>query len=147
MSDTQEEFMYNGSPDVYWHEGERRRAPLEGQTYHVISKEPGYDDGYDVVEMIEDAEVISSLMVPKNSEEPGPKFPRHKVILDIDFPAQLIPSSTPGHYHLYIDKEMSERAYFNLVAAFVQAGIIEQGYLGASERRGYTSARLPWIKK
>jgi len=71
----------------------------------------------------------------------------HKPILDIDFPAKLVPSSTEGHFHLYLDKELSWEQYEKLLRALADAGIIEQGYANASIERRYSAARLPWVKK
>lgn len=71
----------------------------------------------------------------------------HKPVLDIDFPVTLIPSSTPGHFHLFLDREMSWDVYEKLLYALADAGILEEGYVSASIQRGYTAVRLPWIKK
>lgn len=71
----------------------------------------------------------------------------HKVVLDIDLPVRVYPSSTPGHYHLYIDTPVTWPDYRNLLDALAQAGIIEPGYANASKDRGYTRLRLPWIRK
>lgn len=71
----------------------------------------------------------------------------HRPVLDIDFEAALIPSSTPGHYHLYLDKQLPKADYFNLLRALADTGIIQQGFKDAAIGRGATSARLPWIKK
>jgi hypothetical protein len=72
---------------------------------------------------------------------------RHRVVLDLDMPAQLVESTTPGHFHLYIDKELTWAAYLALLFALQKAGIIERGYLRASRARGYTAVRLPWVRK
>jgi hypothetical protein len=100
-------------------------------------KEDVYDGEHVPVDDIESAHIILS----KNDDA------FHRPVLDIDFPAALIPSSTPGHFHLYLDKTLTERAYMRLLDALAEAGIIEQGYASVSEARGYTSARLPWVKK
>jgi hypothetical protein len=71
----------------------------------------------------------------------------HTPLLDIDMPAALIPSSTEGHYHLYIDKEMTWREYKRFLKAMMKAGIIEKGYYKVSVKRKATQLRLPWIKK
>lgn len=71
----------------------------------------------------------------------------HRPVLDIDFPAKLIPSSTEGHFHLYLDKEMPWSTYEKLLAALAEAGIIEEGYAKASIARRYSTVRLPWEKK
>jgi hypothetical protein len=71
----------------------------------------------------------------------------HKLMIDIDVPAYLLPSSTPGHSHLYIDKDMDKEEWLALLIALRNAGIIESGYVGASIQRGYTALRLPWVSK
>jgi hypothetical protein len=60
-----------------------------------------------------DAQVVSSEIYDTD---------RHAPVLDIDVPAYLVPSSTPGHSHLYI-------------------------YVKASIRRRHTAVRVPWLKK
>lgn len=72
---------------------------------------------------------------------------KHRPVLDIDFPVKVVPSSTPGHFHLYLDKEMSWEVYEELLKALGKAGILEEGYVRASIAREHTSVRLPWIKK
>lgn len=67
----------------------------------------------------------------------------HRPVLDIDFGAALVPSGTPGHFHLYLDKLMKWGDYSALMTALMDAGIIEPGYDLASQERGYSSARLP----
>ena len=118
----------------------------------------------EVVEKLEKAHVVSSLLdpqpetpdlndlhtlfldVPPRVEGEGE---RHMVLLDLDVPAHLVPSSTYGHSHLYIDVPGGVPAdvYWELVRALAKAGVIEPGYAGVSEERGYTALRLPWIHK
>jgi hypothetical protein len=71
----------------------------------------------------------------------------HTIALDIDMPAALLPSSTPDHYHLYIDHKMPWRRYRKLLRALYKAGLIEHGYYYASKRRRATHLRPPWRKK
>lgn len=71
----------------------------------------------------------------------------HKVLLDIDSPSFLIESSTPGHYHLYIDQAVEWDKLKVVLSAMADAGIIEEGYAEACMRRGYTSLRPPWRVK
>jgi hypothetical protein len=40
-----------------------------------------------------------------------------------------------------------EPAYFRLLDALAECGVIQPGYAEASKRRGGTALRLPWIKK
>ena len=70
----------------------------------------------------------------------------HKVVLDIDMPVVLHESS-PGKFHLIIDKTLHWENYEMLLRALCFAGIIEQGYYQASYERRATFIRLPWIKK
>lgn len=73
----------------------------------------------------------------------------HVLLLDIDHPAWLVRSSTEGHFHLYVDIPggIPHDAYMTLLAALADAGVIERGYANASRARGFSSLRLPWVKK
>lgn len=71
----------------------------------------------------------------------------HRPVLDIDVPAFLVPSSTPGHSHLYIDKPMMWDEYAKLLGALEAAGIIEYGCYNIALKRKATMVRLPWIRK
>lgn len=73
--------------------------------------------------------------------------PLHRPVLDIDFPAHLIPSTTEGHFHLYLDKTMTWGNFEKLLLVMGEVGLLEQGYVDASIARGYSSVRLPWVKK
>ena len=71
----------------------------------------------------------------------------HTPVLDIDVPAMLVPSSTPGNHHLYIDVPMTWSQYKRLLNVMCEVGILEPGYVNASKERGFTAVRLPWIRK
>lgn len=71
----------------------------------------------------------------------------HIVLLDLDVEAYLIPSSTPGHSHLIINEEITWWEYDAIMAAMVDAGLVESGYHKASRKRGFAAIRLPWVKK
>ena len=60
---------------------------------------------------------------------------------------ELVPSSTEGHCHLYLDADLPEQPYLRLLAALARIGIIEPGYAKASIARGHSAARLPWVRK
>ena len=68
---------------------------------------------------------------------------QHKPVIDLDLPVRLVPSGTPGHSHLYIDKGMDAGVFFNLLDAMADAGIVERGYANASRERGYAAVRHP----
>ena len=72
---------------------------------------------------------------------------KHKPVIDIDVPIRVVPSSTPGHSHLYVDVEMTWEEYAALLKALEVAGLVETGYVLASLDREATHVRLPWVKK
>ena len=72
---------------------------------------------------------------------------KHAPVLDIDFPATLVPSSTEGHFHLYLDKEITWDKYVVLLKALQEAGICEEGFVRQSIRRGMSFLRRPEVKK
>ena len=72
---------------------------------------------------------------------------RHAPVLDIDFGAHLVGSSTAGHFHLYLDRSMPWRKYRRLLKALGRAGILEPGYVKASLRRGHSAVRRPGVRK
>jgi hypothetical protein len=117
------------------------------------------DFGEDGVEQLDfDVELSDANVITSIAGDPTP-FKRlkdvdedmrrryHYPVLDLDIPARLIPSSTSGHSHLYIDKLLSWSQYKELLTALANAGIIEDGYAGASIARGHTAVRLPWVTK
>lgn len=93
------------------------------------------------IALMEDADVATSKMIADPE--------RHMVVLDIDHEAWLVKSSTPGHYHLYIEVPggIEGRKYELMLHAMAAAGVLEGGYVKASVSRGYSSVRLPWVKK
>lgn len=71
----------------------------------------------------------------------------HAPTLDIDIQTRLVPSTTPGHYHLYIDHPMTWRKYRKLLRALYKAGIIEEGFYNLSKQRKSTYVRKPGVLK
>jgi hypothetical protein len=71
----------------------------------------------------------------------------HAPVLDLDIPCEYVPSSTPGHGHLYIDRQMTLPQYVKLMEVLVEVGIVEKGFLYSLEQRGFTCVRLPWVTK
>jgi len=105
-----------------------------------------YDSGEDrPVAGPDEANIITSVV---ERQLPLPKnLVRHAPVIDLDIPCILLDSSTPGHHHLIIDKEISWSAYLKVLGALADAGLVEDGYRDASEKRGYSAIRLPWVKK
>src|SRR6266436_7787145 len=71
----------------------------------------------------------------------------HRPVLDLDLPAEIFQSSTPGHCHLYIDKPMTWDQYSYLLHALATVGILEPKYVEHSLERKKTMLRLPHIRK
>ena len=123
----------------------KHESPMPGQLYAEVTRWTSSDgsDGSSpdcvITTDMDKANVITSMVAERVTH--------HKLLLDIDMPAKLLPSSTPGHHHLYIDHEIEQGAYFRLLDALVEVGLIQPGYAAASKARGYTALRLPWVKK
>lgn len=122
----------------------KHEHPFPGQQLRRVEQWNNYEEiNEEILEVadLEEANIITSEVAY------GPNRGTHKVLLDIDMPVKILPSSTEGHFHLFIDKELDTGVYFDLVEAFVKAGIVEDGYLAASAERGYTAVRVPWVPK
>jgi hypothetical protein len=101
---------------------------------------------------IDHANVVSSELDPAKQDPADPPLPsgkRHIVALDIDYPAYVVPSSTPGHYHLYLDVPggIEQWRWESFIKGCTVAGIVEHGYGHVSLSRGHTNLRLPWVSK
>lgn len=105
------------------------------------STNPDYDGKNEPTDDLKRAEVILSTVAGDYSQN------MHRPVLDIDMPVYVIPSSTEGHHHLYIDKEMTWSQYEKLLTVLADVGIIERGYASACKSRKHSAVRLPWIKK
>jgi len=108
------------------------------------------DSGYDTDDVVvaaddEKADGITSWMPEVPGSVPDVEF--HRPVLDLDFDAALVPSSTEGHWHLYLDALMPWDDYAKLLTVMAEVGILEQGYVDASLARGYSSARLPGVMR
>lgn len=130
-----------GAPDGHAGEyiedvDERIAVPL-GPLSTVFSSEV-VDDGY-VSDPWDDPFAPTRLDAPAKG--------MHTVAIDVDHPVRVLPSTTPGHFHLLIDVPMPWWRYRRLLRALMKAGIIEPGYYSASVRRGATFLRLPWVRK
>lgn len=115
------------------------RTDEEGGNFEERFNETGR---YEVADE-SDANLVGSRI--KSSIVPGLEL--HAPVLDIDLPCTLIESSTPGHFHLYIDKVIRWHDYKALIETLANVGIIEPGYADASIRRGQTFVRKPGIVK
>lgn len=103
------------------------------------------DDRREPTDQLTQAVCASSRL--RTQQPVSSEFERHYLMVDLDVPAYLVPSTTPGHTHLYIDIDMPWCDYEQLLRAMAACGIIEPGYANASVERRSTTLRLPWIKK
>lgn len=72
----------------------------------------------------------------------------HSPVLDLDFEAALVPSTTPGHYHLYLDGlVLDDDTYAGLLEDLALAGVIQEGFANQYERHGQTFLRPPGVMK
>lgn len=86
---------------------------------------------------VEKANLLSSELASGN----------HMPVIDCDYGIQAIPSSTPGHYHLYIDQELSWQQYKALLDGFLTAGLIQKAWYENAIREKRSYVRLPHVKK
>lgn len=70
-------------------------------------------------------------------------YGQHAPAIDIDMPCRLVPSSTPGHFHLFIEKTMPLRQYKKLLKAMARAGIVEKQFYKMAVNRKATHLRTP----
>jgi len=72
---------------------------------------------------------------------------QHMPVLDIDYRAALVESSTPGHYHLYLNQQLEWNDYKKLLKCMERCGLLQPGFVKNSIRRGASFTRLPGVKK
>lgn len=71
----------------------------------------------------------------------------HTLMIDIDMPARLIESSTPGCYHLYIDRPMTYKQLKAILEPMMNAGVVEEGFYKMFIKHKATHLRPPWFDK
>ena len=114
----------------------------------------GEPDRHKITAPLHDSNIVGSELVGK-AYQPGLfDTPRgmagermHKPVLDIDIPIWARESTTPGHWHLIIDKELTETEYFRLLDVLAEVGIVEKPFVNAAKSRGASWIRVPWVKK
>lgn len=104
------------------------------------SDEPQWEEPERVKASHENATLVSSSL-----GLPGMRV--HMPVLDLDVPAFLVPSSTPGHNHLYINHAVPEARYFDLLDVMGELGILQPNYVRHSVNRDATMVRYPGVTK
>lgn len=123
-----------------------------------LPDDPEYGAEPELVDTLEDADVLTSW-TGEREEPPTVSGPNdwsalahqpetyHRPILDLDFDAHLVPSTSAAHHHLYLDKVLKWSDYVKLLDVLAEVGLIEPGYRDASIAREFTAVRLPWVAK
>lgn len=78
-----------------------------------------------------DANLVSSLCADDT----------HMPAIDLDLTVRVKPSSTEGHYHLFIDKKISWEHYVEILRTMTEAGLVERGFYDLSVARGASFLR------
>src|SRR3989344_3971131 len=68
-------------------------------------------------------------------------------ILTFSDPVRLVESSTPGHFHFYIEKKIPWQDYKKMLKAFLKAGLIDENFYDMSMEEKMTMLFLPGVKK
>ena len=71
----------------------------------------------------------------------------HAVVIDMDHRARLVPSSTAGHSHLYIDELLTWREYRAFLSGMYRSGLIDASVFWRSLDREATYVRPPGVSK
>lgn len=116
---------------------------LEHQ-FLTTSNKLGLDSVFIEERELQRVPVADAKLISSESILPG----MHRPLLDLDFRAALLPSSTKGHYHLYLERAVSTENYRKLLRVLVEVGLIQEGFAkeALDGKRG-TTLRLPWVKK
>lgn len=118
---------------TYWHRpglDDLDTADSEGMNEDDVNRKQ--------VDTIDESNLIGSLVQGHEAHDPEAL---HLPVLDFDFPCELRPSSSPGHYHLFIDRPLEWAKYEKVLNVFAEVGLIQRGYEQASVARGMTHVR------
>ena len=89
----------------------------------------------------ESANVISSVLYDDGDTK------IHLPLIDLDIEHFYVGSSTEGHGHLYINKQLTHEQYGKLLYALREAELIGEGIIKQYERDGGTTLRIPGVTK
>lgn len=71
----------------------------------------------------------------------------HVPLFDFDFPVELVPSSTPGHFHLYVSKEIGWEHYRDILLAMRRARLLDAGWVDSALEERCATIRPPHVMK
>jgi hypothetical protein len=112
------------------------KADLETATYDV--------EDFEFVPQ-EEANLVTSVLETDFPLARNQTF--HAPVLDIDIPHKYVPSSTPGHGHLYLDVVVQWSDYVKWLQFSAELGIIESGWVDAALKQGFTAVRKEGVVK
>lgn len=91
---------------------------------------------------IENANLVSSLSLKDNKNNTIFNFEEgnvkdyddliHYPVVDMDYPVYAVPSKTPGHTHLYIEKQLTWGQYRKLLFTMCDIGLIQKGWYNSA---------------
>lgn len=116
----------NYSPMLHFKQSKyRSKVKLNGS--EDFTEEESFPTRVEVVEDDEKYNLLSSRVRGGDS---------HTVLLDLDTEVRLMPSKTPGHYHLWLPgNNLSWEEYSRLLFVLLELRIIEHGFYEASIKR------------
>lgn len=101
-------------------------------------------NSYDFDYLKEVCEDLVGVEVGSDSDDdPLLRYP----VLRFEQGFKLLPSSTEGHHHLYVNQPMEWGDFEIFLNVLGEVGILESGYVGASIRRKQTHVRPEGVKK
>ena len=128
-----------------------KRIVWLGQNHHKDNDTYQYDEILELVPIgFEDTNKVRSWIPgPEETILVGSATDRgtHQPVIDLDFGCRLIESSTPGHYHLYLDQEITIDKYIDLMEGFVKAGLVQEIHLDTLKEVRENYVRLPGSAK
>jgi hypothetical protein len=95
---------------------------------------------------------VSGLVSDDRADLPGvagrrPSEGMTSVGLPFRAPIELVPSSTPGHFHLYVEAPLAWDDYLALMRTMAEAGLLEPAWVALCERRRMALLRKPGNEK
>lgn len=69
------------------------------------------------------------------------------LFIDLSVPYHLVPSSTPGHSHLYLDVDVAWGTYRELLLTLSKMCVVQAGWVNTAVKHERSVTRLPWIVK
>lgn len=105
-----------------------------------------YDENRDLVPLGEwnRANLVGSVVA---GSDPDNRL--HGLVIDVDHPMTVVPSTQPDHGHLYVTlpRPVEWDLYLAWLEASAAIGLISRNYLRHCKVRKSSMVRLPWVKK